>query len=127
MTLVYEFISQLSETCGPPPFEIPKMCFVKAALAVAEKGNHDTYMVEEVIDEVINGEFIKYIGNSSAIINDFEDEDLQDRAKFLAFCQHIQYNKTQEMAFIGDYQGSWMFRTGHILSQLTQPQVDELC
>jgi len=115
MELVYDFISEATAIYGTPPFKIPTMHFVKSALAVAENDTHDTYMIEEVIDVSVDGKFVKYIGNSSAIINDFEDKDLQDRAKFLAFCQHIQYNKTQEMAFIGDYQG------GRTL--LTDPQI----
>jgi hypothetical protein len=106
MELVYDFISEATALCGTPPFEIPRMRFVKSALAVAENDNHDTYMVEEVIDVSVDGKFVKYIGNSSAAINEFQDESLQDKAEFLAFCQHVQYSQTQELAFIRDYQGN---------------------
>ena len=104
MELVYDFISETHLVTAP--FEIPAMRYVKSALAVAENDDHDTYMVEEVIDEAVDGKFVKYIGNSSAIPNEFEDESTADRAAFLAFCQHVQYIKTQDMAFIGDFQGN---------------------
>jgi hypothetical protein len=103
MEIVYDFIADATAT--KPPFEIPVMRFVKSALAVAENEEHDTYMVEEVIDELSDGKFVKYIGNSSAATNVFEDKSLEHTADFLAFAQHIQYMKTQEMAFIGDFQG----------------------
>jgi Alpha-kinase family len=105
MELVYDFISEAAAECGTPSFEIPAMRFVKSALAVAENDNHDTYMIEEVIDEA-DGKFVKYIGNSSAVVNEFQDKSLRETAEFLAFCQHVQYSRTQEMAFIGDYQGN---------------------
>lgn len=128
MELVYDFI--LDGNFGTAPFKIPQMSFAKSALAVAENGGHDTYMIEEVIDEVADGKFIKYIGNGSAVPSDFEDVSLADRAAFLSFCQHIQYIKTQEMAFIGDFQGNVMCihcmasSTNYII---TAAKVDGLC
>jgi hypothetical protein len=124
MELVYNFIGEF----GTTPFEIPKMRFVQSALVVAE-GGHDTYMVEEVIDEAVDGKFVKYIGNSSAVPNEFEHDELADRAAFLAFCQHVQYWKTQEMAFIGDFQGNVMVYSARngLVSQPVTDQVDALC
>ena len=49
---------------------IPKMCFMKNALAIANM-THKTYMVEEVIDEVVHGMFVKYIGNGSMKLYEF--------------------------------------------------------
>jgi hypothetical protein len=120
MELVYDFISEATASCGTPPFEIPRMRFVKSALAVAKNDIHDTYMIEEVIDVSVDGKFVKYIGNSSAVINKFQDKSLQDKAEFLAFCQHVQYNKTQELAFIGDYQGNRMHNSPVKITDLTR-------
>jgi hypothetical protein len=106
MGLVYDFIAEQTRHLGNPPFEIPKMHFVNAALAVAETSSHDTYMIEEVIDEVTDGEFVKYIGNSSAVPFTHFRLDVAQRADFLAFCQHVQYSKTKGLAFVGDFQGA---------------------
>jgi hypothetical protein len=92
-------------TGGKPPFEIPQMRFVNAALAVAQNTKHDTYMLEEVIDEATDGGFVKYIGNGSAKPYRQSNNDLARRGQFLAFAQHVQYLKTKHLAFVGDFQG----------------------
>ena len=58
----------------PAPLTIPDMRFVKSALAIAED-SHDTFLLEEVIDDAVNGAFVKYIGNGSAKPYDFLEED----------------------------------------------------
>jgi hypothetical protein len=74
-------------------------------MVLANNNVHDTYMVEEVIDEALDGKFVKYIGNSSAVPQVFMAKELNDRAEFLAFAQHVQYCQMGDMAFIGDFQG----------------------
>ena len=87
-----------------PPFVIPEMRFVKSALAIAD-GTHDTFLLEEVIDDSSNGNFIKYIGNGSVQPLDFLEGEEIHRAKFLSFCQHVQFVKTKSLTFVGDFQG----------------------
>jgi hypothetical protein len=103
MGIVYDFINKYTKIHGEPSFTIPKMRFVKSALAIFDT-THETYMVEEVIDEAIDGAFIKYIGNGSVKPLDFSGTAAH-RAAFLAFSQHVQYMKTKGLAFIGDFQG----------------------
>jgi hypothetical protein len=104
MGMVYEFINKYTKTHGSPPFTIPKMHFVKSALAISDT-TCKTYMIEEVIDEVADGMFVKYIGNGSVKLFDFLSGSTLHHAKFLAFSQHVQYLKTKGLAFIGDFQG----------------------
>jgi hypothetical protein len=106
MEIVYEFIDSHIKTHGPPSFSIPKMRFVKSGLAIVDT-THETYMIEEVIDELIDGKFMKYIGNGSARPFDLRGDDAY-RAEFLAFAQHVQYLKTKGLAFIGDFQGDFV-------------------
>ena len=104
MRLVYEFVD--SELCirGPPPFELPRMRFVNAALAVAQNEQRDVYMLEEEISDV-DGSFEKYLTNNSAIPLPTMDPKRRSRAEFLAFAQHVQYQQTKQMVFVLDFQG----------------------
>jgi hypothetical protein len=61
--------------------------------------------LEEVINEEVEGAFIKYIGNGSVKPYDFLKSEEQRRGEFLSFCQHVQYLKTKGLAFVGDFQG----------------------
>lgn len=105
MGLVYDHIDKHIAEHGPPPtFSVPRMRFVKSALAVMQE-SHDTFLLEEVIDEGVEGHFVKYIGNGSAWPFDFLADEEMHRAKFLSFCQHLQYVKTKSNAYVGDFQG----------------------
>jgi hypothetical protein len=104
MNIVYDFIDKYTNIHGDPTFTIPKMRFVKNALAIANT-THDTYMIEEVVDDAVDGTFMKYIGNGSVKPFDFLSGAAAHRAEFLAFSQHMQYIKTKGLAFIGDFQG----------------------
>ena len=107
MGLVYELIAEHVKSKGNPPFNIPTMRFVQTGLAVAEGDHRNTYMIEEVINEAVDGQFVKYIGNGSAIPYTFADRAAAHRSDFLAFCQHVQYSKTKGLAFVGDFQGTY--------------------
>jgi hypothetical protein len=107
MGIVYDFINKYTEIHGEPSFSIPEMRFVKSALAVVD-ATHETYMIEEVIDEALDGAFMKYIGNGSVKPLDFLSSSAAYRAEFLSFSQHVQYMKTKGLAFIGDFQGKQM-------------------
>ena len=104
MGIVYDFVDKHISMHGKPSFVIPRMCFMKSGLAIVDS-ICDTYMVEEVIDEAIDGMFVKYIGNGSVKPYDFLDKAATYRAEFLTFSQHVQYLKTKGLAFIGDFQG----------------------
>jgi hypothetical protein len=104
MGIVYDFVNKHVKMHGPPSFIIPKMCFVKNALAIVDV-THETYMVEEVIDEAVDGIFVKYIRNGSVKPYDYLSGTAAHQAGFLAFSQHVQYLKTKGLAFIGDFQG----------------------
>jgi hypothetical protein len=110
LNLVYKFVDQGIASHGSPPFTIPRMRFIEAALAVeqAEKGvEARAFLLEEVIGEN-EGRFRKYMNNVSATPTHFTNEDDEERAKFLAFTQHVQYFKTKKMAFVADYQGKFI-------------------
>ena len=74
MDIVYNFVDRHIKIHGKPSFLILKMHFVKNALAITNT-THDTYMVEEVIDEVVNGTFAKYIRNGPTRPYKFLDDD----------------------------------------------------
>ena len=58
-------------------------------------------MVEEVIDEVSDGMFLKYIGNGSMQPFDFLSGEAANCAQFLTFAQHVQYMKTKNLHSLG--------------------------
>lgn len=74
MGLVYNFINDHKVTNGlSPSFHIPEMIFVKSALAISDQ---EVFLLEEVINEEVEGPFIKYIGNGSVEPYDYlEGED----------------------------------------------------
>ena len=104
MGLVYNFIDDQSMTTlsESQSFPIPKINFVKSALAISD---HEVFLLEEVINEDVEGPFIKYIGNGSVKPYDFLKSEEHRRGEFLSFCQHVQFLKTKGLAFVGDFQG----------------------
>ncbi|GLB40066.1 putative alpha-kinase family protein [Lyophyllum shimeji] len=73
------------------------------------------FLLEEVIDTSTEGPFRKYLNNTSPVPLAMETKADEERAKFLAFTQHVQYWKTKKQAFVSDYQGG--------RSLLTDPQI----
>ncbi|KAJ6504738.1 hypothetical protein C8R47DRAFT_1316176 [Mycena vitilis] len=116
MNLVYHYIAGRESRIGKPAFEVPKMRFVHAGLAIGQTNdNRDSFIVEEWIDPETEGPFVKYIHNRSARPRSFPDAEHSWRAKFLSFAQHVQFLKTDKMAYISDFQGGY--------SLLTDPQI----
>ncbi|KAG6818633.1 hypothetical protein H0H93_003300 [Arthromyces matolae] len=118
LELVYRFIEKEREARGIPPFSIPQMRFVQAALAiedVEENQEARAFLLEEVIEESEGSKFRKYMNNVSPVPLPLLSSGDIERGQFLAFSQHVQYFKTRKMAFVSDYQG------GDFL--LTDPQV----
>jgi len=110
MGLVYDYVDEHIGMHGSPPFSVPQMHFVKSALAITEDSMCcDAFLLEEVIDgsDLDNGEFVKYIGNGSVFPYDHLEGEAIHRAKFLSFCQHLQFIKTNTYAFVADFQGEF--------------------
>ena len=104
--IVYDFIEAETKDCPNLPFKIPQFCFVKAAIAIeASPMKKITFLLEEVIDADVEGPFRKYTNNVSAIPLAMKTKEDNERARFLAFSQHVQYWKTKKQAFVSDYQG----------------------
>ncbi|KAJ7206097.1 hypothetical protein GGX14DRAFT_343351, partial [Mycena pura] len=97
-----------------PPFPIPKICFVRAGVAVvhpAAKGG-TTYTISLrrtcLLEEFINNpesEFVKFVHNGDAVPLLADNDPLYALADFLCFTQHVQYAKSGGLIFISDYQG----------------------
>ena len=113
MTCVYDFMKESEADVGLPPFNVPHMQYVQCGLAISKpKGQacpgHSAYLIEEYIETNKTGGkgwFIKYLNNSSARPRQFEDPRQTLRAKFLSFAQHVQFWKTDGLAFVSDFQG----------------------
>lgn len=86
---------------------VPQLHFTSCALACSDDRTN-IYLVEEFIDEKIEGRFQKYINNSSALVSlsHLRGEEAINIAYFLSFSQHVQYVKTKGLAYISDYQGA---------------------
>jgi hypothetical protein len=114
MSVTYGFIDRfLGKSHTTVPFNIPRMRFVKAGIAVGQQAisRRSTaragYLLEEYIDPANSqqGPFIKYIHNSNAIPLSEDGEIGYDTALFLCFAQHVQYEKTGHLAYVSDFQG----------------------
>ncbi|KAG1830675.1 hypothetical protein F4604DRAFT_1695416 [Suillus subluteus] len=130
----YNYIDHhISTSSIPPPFDIPRVRFIDAGVALGY-GQHTAttstgskpgakpggtvsavYLLEEHITFGDNEEFTKFIHNMDCVPSLDADEYGYDLAVFLTFTQHIQYVQTEGLAFISDYQGS--------LTLLTDPQI----
>ena len=105
MGLVYNFIKEhKSSNAVSPSFVIPDMVFIKSALAISDI-DQEVFLLEEVINDAVEGPFIKYIGNGSVTPYNFLKGEERRLGEFLSFCQHVQYLKTKGLAIVGDFQG----------------------
>ena len=115
LDIVYDFIKEENLVEGPTklpnllPFHIPQFRFVKAAIAIEQSSSTSakktTFLLEEVIDANTEGTFRKYLNNVSPEPLVMKTKEDEERAKFLAFSQHVQYWKTKKQVFVSDYQG----------------------
>jgi hypothetical protein len=120
LEFAYNYIDHcIARSTDPPPFTIPRLRFVEAGLALSysqapSDSNQKSkgcppragFLLEELIGDDDNRNFIKYIHNMDCNPLLDEDEFGYDIAAFLACTQHIQYVKTGGLAFISDYQGA---------------------
>jgi hypothetical protein len=113
LQLAYDYIKKFDDVNGPPPPHLnppPQFRFVHAALAVEQgKPSRDAraFLLEEEIDEAMEGKFRKYFNNTSPVPCQFSENTTSNifRADFLAFTQHLQFWKTGKLVFVADYQG----------------------
>ncbi|KAG1858116.1 hypothetical protein F4604DRAFT_1684996 [Suillus subluteus] len=126
LQFAYDFIDHcIYRSTEPPPFDIPRLRFVDAGLAVSYAQTPPTTSYQKskaniprsgyLVEELISGDFLKYIHNMDCQPMLDPDEPGYEIAEFLACTQHIQYVKTGGLAFISDYQGD--------SELLTDPQV----
>ena len=101
LDLVYDFVKSALQCHGLLTFPIPQMWFVQAMPAISQDQHREVYMIEEAIDET----FTKYIGNDNSHPLLQWDPELEEIGEFLAFAQHVQYEKSGQMAFVADFQG----------------------
>ena len=91
------------------PFHVPQFRFVKAAIAIEQSSSTSvkktTFLLEEVIDSDLEGPFRKFLNNVSPEPLVMKTKADEERAKFLAFSQHVQYWKMKKQVFVSDYQG----------------------
>ncbi|KAI6128254.1 hypothetical protein EV401DRAFT_1931548 [Pisolithus croceorrhizus] len=126
--MTYEFIDHAichATDLSTPDWitDIPRLRFVEAGLALVyastSKGASTsstgsvsgTYLLEEKID----AKFTKFIHNVQYSSCLKPDNDGFHITQFLVFTQHVQYIKTDGLAYISDYQGS--------TTLLTDPQI----
>lgn len=111
LDIVYDFVA---ESSGQPPFHNPQFRFVELTLALDSESSRSldnrkqkkaVFLVEEVIAEDQQGPFRKYLNNVSPNPLQMTTKEDNDRARFLAFSQHVQYWKTEKQVFVSDYQG----------------------
>lgn len=81
--------------------------FVQAGLAIVwgtDGKPSKAFLVEELINET-QGDFCKFIHNTSAKPIPGADDPDYPVAIFLCFVQHVQWTKTGGLAFVSDFQG----------------------
>ncbi|KAG1901330.1 uncharacterized protein F5891DRAFT_979512 [Suillus fuscotomentosus] len=139
LNFTYKYIDHcIDAASSPPSFQIPRVRFMDAGIALAFSHHSSNtqgtsnqaptadvkagtfsavYLLEEPVtfDGPGNQTFTKFIHNKDCEPSLDDDEYGYDLAVFLAFTQHIQYAKTDGLAFVSDYQGS--------TELLTDPQI----
>lgn len=119
LDFTYQFISCEINTRGEPPFRIPELRFTHVMIAIVqETAMEKAFLVEEWIESSDRDyPFIKYINNRTPLpcVPDIAPPTSHNTAAFLAFAQHVQWEKSQYSAFTSDYQGA-----GNLL---TDPQI----
>jgi hypothetical protein len=105
MGLVYDVVEKAAKEGQKAPFDVPHVRFVQTALAITDDG--ESFLLEEVIP-LEDGTFLKYINNDRASPIHFKGQHVDQNVigEFLSFAQHVQFTRTQKLAFVSDFQGS---------------------
>lgn len=108
MSLVYIFVDEMLETQTVKltvANSVPRLRLVYAAVAIPED-LLDHVGAAYLLEERIEGKFIKYINNNSAAPAHHLRGKEEKTALFLCFAQHVQYQLTNEVVYLSDFQGS---------------------
>lgn len=116
LEMSYDYIDAAINTRSyRPPFEIPRLRFVRGGIAMAQKGVTSGrgalttvragYLLEELLP-LSDVRFQKYVNNAQAIPLSHPGEAGHEIGLFCCFLQHLQYNITSESAYISDFQGT---------------------
>ncbi|KAH7922899.1 hypothetical protein BV22DRAFT_1016383, partial [Leucogyrophana mollusca] len=143
MDFTYAFVDHgLEKADCVPPFIIPRLRFVYAAIAVPQStfAHGSTaragYLIEEYIgSEEGPEEFVKYVHNGKAVPLLDPPDPLYYLAEFLCFTQHVQFHKTGHQLYLSDYQGtllsthsaSDLFGEGNVAIAVRSFQADHQC
>ncbi|KAG1809496.1 hypothetical protein EV424DRAFT_1515907 [Suillus variegatus] len=109
MSLVYIFVDEMIETKtvkAAVADQVPRLRLVHAAVAIPDDTSDHAGAATYLLEERIEGKFIKYINNNSAVptyhLRGFEEKI----GLFLCFAQHVQHRLTNEVVYLSDFQGS---------------------
>ncbi|KAG1736250.1 hypothetical protein EDB19DRAFT_1896143 [Suillus lakei] len=100
MSLVYIFVDEMLQTQT-----VPHLRLIYAAVAIPEDVS-DRAGAAYLLEERIEGKFIKYINNNSAAPAHHLRGEEEKIGLFLCFAQHVQYQLTNEVVYLSDFQGS---------------------
>jgi hypothetical protein len=118
MDLIYQFVACEVKTKGESPYPIPELRFMRVMIALVHNlPTPKAFLIEEWIN-MDNGDhrFIKYLNNRVPHhISVPQAPKAQEITDFLIFAQHVQWKKSQYLAFTSDYQGAGTL--------LTDPQI----
>ena len=114
-------------TVHPPPMAIPDLQFVEVAVVqktrpVSVKSNSWTGLTALAERLLPRGTFWKYVANGQPRPVDNLPEEQRDITLYLCFLQHIQYQYTDQSAFVSDYQGTLRYFHRHSLLTSSQAQ-----
>jgi hypothetical protein len=119
MSLVYIFVDEMLQTQTVKQTvanEVPRLRLVYAAVAIPEDVS-DRAGAAYLLEERIEGKFIKYINNNSAAPAHHLRGKEEKIGLFLCFAQHVQYQLTNEVVYLSDFQGNLLHtRIHHILT-----------
>ncbi|KAG1799650.1 uncharacterized protein BJ212DRAFT_1401646 [Suillus subaureus] len=108
MSLIYIFVDEMLQTQTVKQTvanEIPRLRLVYAAVAIPEDVS-DRAGAAYLLEERIEGKFIKYINNNSAAPAHHLRGKEEKIGLFLCFAQHVQYQLTNEVVYLSNFQGS---------------------
>ncbi|KAJ3760083.1 hypothetical protein EV360DRAFT_40552 [Lentinula raphanica] len=100
---VQAYVQQVAEkkTC---PLPIYPLRFVPAAITLLDSDG-GSKSATFIVEDRINGIWQKYVGNANAKPVMHPDQPGYERAQYMCFLQHLQFEKTRGLAYISDWQG----------------------
>ncbi|OJA20392.1 hypothetical protein AZE42_12727 [Rhizopogon vesiculosus] len=87
---------------------VPRLRLVRAALAIPADANNlnNNFGADYLVEERIIDKFVKYINNNQTVPAHGLGSKEADTGWFLCFVQHVQYQLSNEMVYISDFQGA---------------------